>query len=430
MDVILMLFLSLTVFFSVQFLCKKTRISQPICYLLLGIIFGGSAGLYNVFGNAAIFPNMPDYNTVALLLLFFGAGFNIDTDSLKKSGKVTTQLFSLPVHIEGIIMTVIVFLVLKLVPSLGFTLSIFEVSIVMILFAVASPANVIPISMNHSAEGYSGSSEIVDNMIIASVIDNFIIFPVLLLPLLFTVAPGMGFDFTAMKTILMILGVILGLILIVLIGIAIGFLSTVILDPIGKKIAGSKQNKLPSILYTILYFVIIAVIISFSGPLKTLGVLVAVAAGAGVKKYEKNGLSDRLGYNASLLFAIFGMPIIFIYVGSLIDLKALLNPKMLLFGVTITILACTIKGLVTSYILRDEKYSDGDRKYAMSCFIPKGVALVNFSLVFMVPFVDIGLTYVINFMIVLAAISIIVTVPLGVTLMNNAKGVWLLKNNA
>ena len=63
----------------------------------------------------------------------------------------------------------------------------------------------------------------------------------------------------------------------------------------------------------------------------------------------------------------------------------------------------------------------------MAAFVPKGIILVNFSLILMGPLTSMGLGYVVDFMILLAAISIVASVPLGITLLDKAEGKWLTK---
>ena len=76
MDILALLIISPVLFLIGQFVAKKAKIAPPIFYLILGVLFGGSIGVVHIFGNKDLLPNMANYNTIALWLMFFGAGFN------------------------------------------------------------------------------------------------------------------------------------------------------------------------------------------------------------------------------------------------------------------------------------------------------------------------------------------------------------------
>lgn len=426
MDILALLIISPVLFFIGQFVAKKAKIAPPIFYLILGVLFGGSVGVAHIFGNQDLLPNMANYNTIALWLMFFGAGFNIDINKLKSSGKDTINMSVIPVYIEAIVMTGVVFLGLKVLP-LGFDLKLPHVAIIMLLFACASPANVIPTCVTLSMKGLAGKNRITDTVLTASIFDNFTPFPLLVVAIVLTVAPIMGMKLSPLMLVGIVIGVVLALGLICILASLLGGIVAKILSPLSDKVAKSPQNKKIAISYTMIYFAIFALILNFAGPLKSLAVLIIVAVSVGINSKEKNKLGGIIGLNSSVVFAMFGSPIIFTYVGSLINIQALLNPVMLAFGVAVTFIGIAVKGFVTKVVLKDEKYTDGERKFAMAAFVPKGIILVNFSLILMGPLTSMGLGYVVDFMILLAAISIVASVPLGITLLDKAEGKWLTK---
>lgn len=426
MDILVLLIIAPLLFIVGQFISKKLKIAPPIFYLAMGVLFGGSVGIAHIFGDNDLLPNMATYNTIALWLMFFGAGFNIDLKKLKSSGKDTITLSSVPVCIEGIIMTLLVYLGLKVLP-LSFKLSLPQVAIIMILFAMASPANVIPACIGLNMKGKCGRNRITDSVLTASIFDNFIPFPLLVVAIVLTAAPIMGIKLSPIMLIGIVIGVVLGLGIVCILAGILGGIVAKILSPFSDKVAQNPKDSKISIMYTLIYFGIFALILNFSGPIKSLAVLVIVAISVGINQKEKNKLGSKIGLNASMVFAMFGSPIIFTYVGSLIDIHALLNPVMLIFGVAVTFIGIAIKAMVTKFVLRDEKYDVGERKFAMAAFIPKGIILVNFSLILMGPLTNMGMGYVVEFMILLAAISIVVSVPLGITILDKAEDKWMNK---
>lgn len=429
MDILILIIISVILFSIAQFIEKKLKIASPITYLLVGILFGESIGIIHIFGNIELLPNMLNYNTIALWIMFFGAGFNIDVSRLKAGGKDTIMLASIPAIFEGIIMTGIVYLFLQVVP-LGVDLNIYELLLIMALFAMASPANVVPSCINYNMKGYAGENRITDSMITASVFDNFTPMPVTLVAIVLVLGPSLGMELTPLIVIGAIVGAIVGMILICGISAYIGTIMAKILAPFSDKVANNPENKQLKIIYTFTYFIILVIALHIIPAIKSLAVLIVIALSMGVNMKEKNQLGKSMGMTLSITFAIFGMPIVFAYVGSLINVDALLNPTMLIFGIIITYIAAMVKGLITAKIvLKDEKYTNGERTFAAIGFLPKGIVLVNFSLILMDMLNSSGLGYLIDFMILLAAISIVASVPLGVTLLGKAGDKWLFKDD-
>ena len=357
MDILALLIISPVLFLIGQFVAKKAKIAPPIFYLILGVLFGGSIGVVHIFGNQDLLPNMANYNTIALWLMFFGAGFNIDINKLKSSGKDTINMSVIPVYIEAIVMTGVVFLGLKVLP-LGFDLKLPHIAIIMLLFACASPANVIPVCVAFNMKGLAGKNRITDTVLTASIFDNFTPFPLLVVAIVLTAAPAIGMKLSPLMLVGIVIGVVLALGLICVIASVLGGIVAKILSPLSDKVAKNPQNKKIAISYTMIYFAIFALILNFAGPLKSLAVLIIVAVSVGINSKEKNKLGGIIGFNSSVVFAMFGSPIIFTYVGSLINIQALLNPVMLAFGVAVTFIGIAVKGFVTKVVLKDEKYTD------------------------------------------------------------------------
>lgn len=435
MDIIFILLISALVFFVVQFISKKIKLAAPILYLAIGILFGGSLNILYIIGNTDILPNLPLYNSIAMLMMFFAAGFSVDVNSIKKSGKTTVKLFSIPAYVDTLITTLVIFIILQIASSLGFKLSIFECIIISGMLAVASPANIVPACVNYITTGYTGKNNIPGTMIAVSVVDGFITLPLVIVALVAAVGVKSGMDLSVATLAMIAVGCIVGFVLIVGLGILMGRILEMIVRPLLVKLSNDKANNKLAFIALAVTFAITAVIIIGLGKIKgigmifsTFGVLIATAIGATIKHVDKTGTGQIVSMKGNILFGIFGMPIIFMYVGSLIDIKVLFNPVMLIVGIVIAVASFSVKGFVTKQILKDEMYTDGERKFAASCFIPKGVTLINFSLILMPLMQSFELGYVIEFMIMLAAISILITMTIGVTQINNAGDKWLFKD--
>lgn len=129
--------------------------------------------------------------------------------------------------------------------------------------------------------------------------------------------------------------------------------------------------------------------------------------------FDDTGVSDIIKADGNKLFALFGVPIIFIYVGSGININSLLDIKQLIFFMMITLIA-------VKFVLRDKKYAPGERKFAALCYIPKGMALINFIVIFGA-ILNKESSFV-SFMTMLSTISVIVSMSIGLPMMANAKG--------
>lgn len=426
MDILLLFVISLATFFIANFIKGKLKIAPPIIYLALGVIFGVELGVFNFFGNVELLPNLNVYNSNMLLLMFFGAGFSTDIKMLKNSGKLASKLFTIPVCIEAVTVAFLIFALTSLLPVLGFKLTFFESLLITSLFAMSSPANIIPISSSLGAQGYGVKNAVPSTVTIASIGDNFAPFPLVLIAMLFSIVPKLdGLSLSPLMSILALVGLTIGIVLIGCIGILLGIIVSKLLNPFAKIISQSKNNKVYYVLYAVAAFVLVCLAINLSGPLKSLGILIAATAGGAIKANDKYGIAGSVGMSVSAIFAICGMPIVFMYVGSLIKLQTLFNPATLLFSLIITAVAIIVKGATVFALLRNTNYTKGEKLFAASACVPKGVTLVNFTILLLPILSSVNMMYVIDFAIMLAAVSVLITIPLGVTMLSSAKDKWL-----
>ena len=95
-------------FLLTQKLAKITKLEVQIIYIILGIVIGVIIRGFGYGSLEKIVPEISTYNSVALLLMFFTAGFSIDLDKLKKSGAVTGRLMTMPAYGELVIVTILI----------------------------------------------------------------------------------------------------------------------------------------------------------------------------------------------------------------------------------------------------------------------------------------------------------------------------------
>ena len=407
MQFILIAGVSLISYFVVKKLCKITKMECQILYLIIGIGIGFALKLFNMDSVDQLFPKIGQYNTIALLFVFFVSGFSINISQLIQSGPVTAKLFSIPSYVETFVM---MFLIAWLTP-LGYLESL----IVAAIFASASPANMISICAKMIQTKNTGKNNLPSTMIMACIVDSFITIPIVFAGIFILMSQGAGW----LKIVGIVLLILLGIVLALLTGIVLGRMELLFVHHLFKKIhkPDNSQN-IKYILILIAFF--LALLISFllqsvdaiQKAVTLFGILIMFGIGISMNRYDKTGVNKMIARNGNSLFAMFGMPSIFMYVGSIIDLKVLLNIRFLILLIAITCIAVIVKRMATKFVLKDPRYSKAEREFAANCFIPKGVALINFSVIFGA---ILGNDHsIVSFMRMLATIGILITMTYGI----------------
>ena len=423
---------SVTCFFIINKLSKVIKLEKQILFLLLGIVLGLILRASGYESLNTIFPVISQYNMTALMFMFFVAGFTINIKLLKKSGSLTAKMFLIPTYFETILMSVCMFAAVKMIPSVGYKLGFVEALIIAAIFSTSSPANIIPVCSTMIKDGYTDKNNIPGTIILSSIIDGFAIFPIVFASLFILLMQSTGIEITAIKLIQIILGSIVCIVLSIAAGIVIGRIIVLITSVIFKNADIDRQKKYKDYLIITLAFALAVGITSLLKNIDALksadsvfGILIMCGIGASINHFDNTGVSDIIRKNGNNLFALFGMPVIFTYVGSEIDLPSLLNIKQLLFFTALIAIAIFIKGLAAKFVLRDKKYSNGERKFAARCFIPKGMSLINFTVLFGAILTQ--ESSFILFMTMLGTIGVIVSMSIGLPLITKSKGTLLKK---
>lgn len=433
-DTIMLVIISAIMFIPAQFLSRKFKIAPPIFYLIIGVLFGvgGLAHLSNSFyilGNVNYFPHSSSYNTFALYLMFMGAGFSISlkkNKGKKKQKGSVSKLSTVPVYFEAITLFVFLNVLFYAVPSINMGLNIYEIALICAIISMASPANVIPITSSHIQEGRTGRNNIANDMILASVLDNSTPMPYLL-PIMIVVL-GSALNISLNPVLLVILALMaMGVFLII--GAVAGFVAGKLFLPLAEKYENNNKKLIFVALAMYVVLVICIATLSQINAVKSMmglfGIFVAMISGAGINTLANQQTAQKIRLQLNKLFAIFGTPIVFISVGSQINLTVFKDFKLIMLILCIIAFSVILKSLATKYVLKkDDGYLQGDINYAISCFIPKGITLVNFSVV-LKPMLSNTNSNLIPTMILIASITILITIPLGVTLMSTKGKAWL-----
>ncbi len=421
MNIILVLGLSVLLVMLFKPISGKIKIPMVIFFLLFGIIFS-EYGLINLLGNDNILnltlqPALAYVSNLAILALFLNSGMGLDLGAIRSSGKDAAFLSIVPVHIEGIIMGFLAYFVMvNVFPQLGFTeIPLIGFLLIMLTYAICSPVLIIPSAMKIKMQG--AKSKILDNMIIASICDPFTPFPIMIVLLIFLMIGASG-----NSSISPIVAVILLVIALIIVGV-LGYLVGMIFAKLFAKVVKPEQANLMllgALIFNILNFVIIAL----TGPLAGFGIITAVGMGIGFNKFSMPALNAAMLQKSQLLFGLFMFPIVFVYVVTQTQINKLFDPIMLIAILFISICGPIIKALVTKNYLKKRGYNQSEIGYAETGFALKGIIIINMSVLFGPAFQSVGLDVMLDFMYLLAAVSVILTIPLGIIKLDKYEKNW------
>ncbi len=433
-DTIMLIVLSAILFIPAQYLSKRFKIAPPIFYLIIGVLFGvGGLSLFNnsfyILGNNNYFPNANTYNSFALYLMFMGAGFSIslkkNKEKKEKKGTVS-KLSTIPVYFESFSLFIILNIIFYLFPSISLGLTIYEIALICSLLSMASPANVVPLTSVHIQNGLIGRNNIANDMVLVSVLDNSTPLPYILPIIIIVLGSALNLN---LNPILLVIIALVVLIIFLIVGTCIGFINGKLFLPLATKYKNDGKKLILIALCMYLFLLLCIILLSQINAIRSVmglfGIFLAMLTGAGINTLASKSISQKIRLQLNKLFAIFGSPIVFITVGAQINLTIFKNIKLIFIVFTIMFLSILLKSLATKYVLKkDGSYLNGDINYAISCFIPKGITLVNFSVI-LTPMLANTNSNLIPTMILIAGLTILVTIPLGVTLMSNKGKEWL-----
>ncbi len=397
-------------------LLTKIKIPYIIGLILIGLAFG-TEGFYNIFANGVIDESITTYTAlVAINIVFFTGGYNMDMQKVIKAGKVTGQMVTFPVHAATIVSGIIGYFALV---ALGLN-SQFDISLIGML-AVAGPVAmgslvlVVPtiLSLKKPTEHDLGTISIA-----TSILDNYSILPFFFVMIVVGAAINSGQDLKLIGLLLQILAVAVVIALISVYGYILGRLYG--------KVTKSLQQK--RALYTALSFAVASLVanslILITPALAMFAIICALAFGIGVGETVEKAEHPVLGATISKGLGLFMFPIIFIGIGAGMRLSQLLNVKMIIFMTIFAIASIAAKLLVTKLILKKNGYNDGEQKIAMLCQSLYGAAAINMSIALVPFFVILGETDGTILMGYLGVFLYIVCLPIGNFITNKYLDKW------
>ncbi len=407
MGFIIVFLIAILSFLLLNKVAEKTKIPLVLWLILIGILFG-SYGLYDLFGKLnSINTNIDELKLIsgwAVVLLFVMSGVGLNIDAIKKSGKNTVVLSIVPVLIEGFAMAFIAYAMFLILPIEQFKFNFGFYLTVMLVFAMASPAIIIPLCFKGKA--INAKSKLWDEMMIASILDNFIPFPLVIVYITVTVGIIAGQSSSMGSIILTAIVSIISMAIAYFIGHIVGLVMSYLV----------KVERISATLVVILHMIVTLIIISLTGGIGAkYGVIIGLGSGVGMNMGLKDSSrKPTILENTQKIYGLLFMPTIFIYVGTKIQLDLLFDPIIILSLAVLTVMAIIVKGFVSGRYLATQNYSDTEQKLSGTFFAAKGIILINMSLIIGGPILAVGQDNVLQYMYILAAVSILLSVPYSI----------------
>ncbi len=373
----------------------KLKLPNFIGMLITGMLLGPYT--LNLL-DSAILNLSTELRQIALIIILARAGLNLDIEDLKKVGRPALLLCFVPACFEIIAVVILA--------PLFFGTSLLEALIIGTAVAAVSPAVVVPRMLNLMERGY-GKNKNIPQMIMAgaSVDDVFVI-------VLFVAFIGLAqkgtlapLSFLSIPT-----SIIFGLLGGVFAGLTLSFLFT--------KVHMRDTGKVVIILSV--SFLLVTIEQSFTGIIGFSGLLAVLALGAALQQ-KKYVVSKRLSKKFSKLW--FGAEVLlFVLVGASLDLSYALQAGLLVFLLIVIGLLFRITGVFLSLVKTN--LNRKERLFTAFAYTPKATVQAAIGGIPLAMGLACG-----NIVLTTAVLSIIVTAPLGATLIDRSYNKLLEKEN-
>lgn len=363
---------------------ETIKLPKLLGMLLSGILLGPH--FFNLI-SSSILEISTELRQIALIIILARAGLNLDIKDMKKVGRPALLMCFLPACFE-------IFGMLVLAPKI-LKISVLESAIMGCVVAAVSPAVIVPRMLDLMKNGY-GTNKNIPQIIMtgASVDDVFVI-------VLFTVFVGIAKNgnFTPTHFLIIPTSIIFGLIAGILLGRFLSFVFS----------KSNIQNTIKIIIILSVSFVLVTIEKIPFNSIGFSGLLAVMALGASIKQKNQK-LSIQLSEALSKLW-IGAEIVLFTLVGASVNIDYALKAKgstvLLIFGALIFRFFGVFVSLIKTNLNIKEKV------FIMLAYMPKATvqaAIGGLPLAMGLACGDIVLT--------VAVISIIITAPIGATLID------------
>lgn len=364
----------------------KLKLPSLVGMILTGIILGPH--MLNLL-DSSIIGISSELRQIALVIILTRAGLALDIKDLKKVGRPAILMCFIPATLE-----ILGFIILG--PKL-LNLPILDSAILGTVIAAVSPAVIVPRMLKLMEEGY-GTNKSIPQLILAgaSVDDIFVI----VLFTSFTSIATTGSNFSISSIIEIPISIIIGIIL--------GILTGIVLVYLFKKIHIRDSIKILIILSVSFLFITVEDLLKGFIPIS--GLLAVMSLGATILKiYSK--LARRISNKYSKLW-VGSEVFLFVLVGASVDIKYAMNSGIITIILILGALVFRIFGVLLSLIKTEMNFKE--RLFSAIGYMPKATVQAAIGALPL----SMGLASG-EIILTVAVLSIIITAPLGATLIDN-----------
>lgn len=364
----------------------KLKLPSLVGMILTGIILGPHM---LILLDSSIIGISSELRQIALVIILTRAGLALDIKDLKKVGRPAILMCFIPATLE-----ILGFIILG--PKL-LNLPILDSAILGTVIAAVSPAVIVPRMLKLMEEGY-GTNKSIPQLILAgaSVDDIFVI----VLFTSFTSIATTGSNFSISSIIEIPISIIIGIILGILTGIVLVYLL--------KKIHIRDSIKILIILSVSFLFITVEDLLKGFIPIS--GLLAVMSLGATILKiYSK--LARRISNKYSKLW-VGAEVFLFVLVGASVDIKYAMNSGIITIILILGALVFRIFGVLLSLIKTEMNFKE--RLFSAIGYMPKATVQAAIGALPL----SMGLASG-EIILTVAVLSIIITAPLGATLIDN-----------
>ncbi|MBS6501793.1 MAG: cation:proton antiporter [Clostridium sp.] len=364
----------------------KLKLPSLVGMILTGIILGPH--MLNLL-DSSIIGISSELRQIALVIILTRAGLALDIKYLKKVGRPAILMCFIPATLE-----ILGFIILG--PKL-LNLPILDSAILGTVIAAVSPAVIVPRMLKLIEEGY-GTNKSIPQLILAgaSVDDIFVI----VLFTSFTSIATTGSNFSISSIIEIPISIIIGIIL--------GILTGIVLVYLFKKIHIRDSIKILIILSVSFLFITVEDLLKGFIPIS--GLLAVMSLGATILKiYSK--LARRISNKYSKLW-VGAEVFLFVLVGASVDIKYAMNSGIITIILILGALVFRIFGVLLSLIKTEMNFKE--RLFSAIGYMPKATVQAAIGALPL----SMGLASG-EIILTVAVLSIIITAPLGATLIDN-----------
>lgn len=364
----------------------KLKLPSLVGMILTGIILGPH--MLDLL-DSSIIGISSELRQIALVIILTRAGLALDIKDLKKVGRPAILMCFIPATLE-----ILGFIILG--PKL-LNLPILDSAILGTVIAAVSPAVIVPRMLKLMEEGY-GTNKSIPQLILAgaSVDDIFVI----VLFTSFTSIATTGSNFSISSIIEIPISIIIGIIL--------GILTGIVLVYLFKKIHIRDSIKILIILSVSFLFITVEDLLKGFIPIS--GLLAVMSLGATILKiYSK--LARRISNKYSKLW-VGAEVFLFVLVGASVDIKYAMNSGIITIILILGALVFRIFGVLLSLIKTEMNFKE--RLFSAIGYMPKATVQAAIGALPL----SMGLASG-EIILTVAVLSIIITAPLGATLIDN-----------